>query len=98
MPSTEPVTSENWSYEIQPTKGLFDLNLKEVWRYRDLLCIYVRRNFVAQYKQVILGPIWHFIQPIFTTLVFLLVFGKIADIPTDGIEPKFLFYMSGVAL
>ena len=82
---------------IEPQAHLFDLNLKEVWRYRDLLWLFVKRDFSAQYKQTILGPLWHFIQPIFTTLVFLLVFGKIANIPTDGIEPV-LFYMSGISI
>jgi len=76
---------------------LFDLNLKEVWKYRDLLLLFVKRDFVAQYKQTILGPLWHFIQPIFTTLMFLVVFGKIANIPTDGV-PSVLFYMSGITI
>ena len=82
---------------IEPQAHLFDLKLKEVWNYRDLLVLFVKRDFSAQYKQTILGPLWHFIQPIFTTLVFLLVFGKIANIPTDGIEPV-LFYMSGISI
>jgi lipopolysaccharide transport system permease protein len=77
---------------------LFDLNLKEVWKYRDLLLLFVKRDFVAQYKQTILGPLWHFIQPIFTTLMFWVVFGKIANIPTDSGVPQFLFYMSGITI
>jgi lipopolysaccharide transport system permease protein len=89
---------EEWDLVIQPKAALFDLNLREVWSYRDLLWLFVKRDFTAQYKQTVLGPLWHFIQPIFTTLVFLLVFGKIANIPTDGIEPKILFYMSGITL
>jgi len=85
---------EQWDIVIKPkVKGL-NLNLKEVWRYRDLLVMYVQREFVATYKQTILGPIWFFIQPIFTTLVFVLVFGQIAQISTDGL-PQILFYMSG---
>ena len=88
---------EHWDLTIQPKASLFDLNLKEVWNYRDLLVLFVKRDFTAQYKQTILGPLWHFIQPIFTTIVFLLVFGKIANIPTDGIEPV-LFYMSGISI
>lgn len=76
---------------------MLDLKLKEVWKYRDLLFLFVKRDFVAQYKQTVLGPLWHFIQPIFTTIVFLLVFGKIANIPTDGIPP-ILFYMSGITM
>lgn len=90
-------THEPWDLEIKPQSKLFDFNFREVWRYRDLLLLFVRRDFVSQYKQTILGPIWHFIQPILTTLMFLLVFGKIAGIPTDGIHP-ILFYMSGVTL
>lgn len=88
---------EVWDLEIKPKPKFFDLNLREVWRYRDLLWLFVRRDFVAQYKQTVLGPIWHFIQPILTTIMFLLIFGRIARIPTDGINP-ILFYMSGITL
>jgi len=90
-------TTEQWDLEIKPQAGLFDLNLKEVWRYRDLLLLFVRRDFVAQYKQTILGPVWHLVQPVLTTLTFLLVFHSIAGIKTDGIEPV-LFYMSGITI
>jgi lipopolysaccharide transport system permease protein len=90
-------TTDHWDLEIKPKASLFDLNLKEVWRYRDLMMLFVRRDFVAQYKQTILGPLWHVIQPVLTTIMFLLVFGKIANIPTDGIEP-ILFYMSGITI
>lgn len=90
-------TSDHWDLEIKPQSSLFDLNLKEVWRYRDLMMLFVRRDFVAQYKQTILGPVWHLVQPILTTMMFLLVFGKIANIPTDGIDPV-LFYMSGITI
>jgi lipopolysaccharide transport system permease protein len=90
-------TNDQWDLEIKPKASFFDLNLKEVWRYRDLMMLFVRRDFVAQYKQTILGPLWHIIQPILTTIMFLLVFGKIANIPTDGIEP-ILFYMSGITI
>jgi lipopolysaccharide transport system permease protein len=88
---------EHWDMVIEPKAHLLDLNLKEVWKYRDLLVLFVKRDFTAQYKQTILGPLWHFIQPIFTTLMFLVVFGKIANIPTDGIPP-ILFYMSGITI
>ncbi|MBK8712911.1 MAG: ABC transporter permease [Niastella sp.] len=88
---------ENWDQVIVPKGKLLDLNLKEVWRYRDLLWLFVKRDFVAQYKQTILGPVWHFIQPIFTTLMFLFIFGKIANIPTDGIA-AIPFYMSGITI
>ncbi|CAN5353368.1 ABC transporter permease [soil metagenome] len=98
MSSEAHIENENWDLVIEPKSKLLDLNLSEVWRYRDLLWLFVKRDFTAQYKQTILGPLWHFIQPIFTTLVFLLIFGKIANIPTDGIEPKILFYMSGITI
>ena len=79
---------------ITPKKHLFDVNLKEIWNYKDLLFLFVRRDFVAVYKQTILGPLWFFIQPIFTTLIFTVVFGRLASIPTDGLPPV-LFYMIG---
>jgi lipopolysaccharide transport system permease protein len=97
MNNTELSSTDHWDEIIEPRGKLFDLNLAEVWRYRDLLWLFVKRDFVAQYKQTILGPLWHFIQPIFTTIVFLMVFRKIANIPTDGIEPV-LFYMSGISI
>ncbi len=97
MQSETNIENESWDQIIQPQGKLLDLNLKEVWRYRDLLWLFVKRDFVAQYKQTILGPLWHFIQPIFTTLMFLFIFGKIANIPTDGIA-AIPFYMSGIAI
>jgi lipopolysaccharide transport system permease protein len=93
----DKTAEKTWDLEIKPQASLFDLNLKEVWKYRDLMMLFVRRDFVAQYKQTILGPLWHIIQPVLTTIMFLLVFGKIANIPTDGIEP-ILFYMSGITI
>lgn len=89
--------NEHWDLILEPKAAFFDLQLKEVWKYRDLLWLFVKRDFAAQYKQTILGPLWHFIQPVFTTIVFLLVFGKIANISTDGLEPV-LFYMSGITI
>lgn len=88
---------EEWDLEIKPKAKLLDFNFREIYRYRDLLWLLVRRDFVAQYKQTILGPIWHFIQPILTTMMFLLVFTRIARIPTDGVHPV-VFYMSGITL
>lgn len=86
-----------WTEEIKPTSSLLSLNLAELWRYRDLLLMFVRRDVVSVYKQTILGPIWFFVQPIFTTIVFVVVFGNIAAISTDGL-PMPLFYMSGIVL
>lgn len=80
---------------ITPERHLFDLKLGEIWRYRDLLLLLVRRDFVALYKQTVLGPLWFFIQPLLTTLMFTLVFGNIAGISTDGL-PKILFYLAGI--
>jgi lipopolysaccharide transport system permease protein len=88
---------EDWDLVIKPQSSLFALHLADIWRYRDLLVLFIKRDFVAQYKQTILGPIWHLVQPILTTLVFLLLFGRIAHIPTDAIQP-ILFYMSGITL
>ncbi|HXX80152.1 MAG TPA: ABC transporter permease [Thermodesulfovibrionales bacterium] len=84
-----------WTSVIRPISGWFDIHLAELWRYRDLIMLFVRRDFVSVYKQTILGPIWFLLQPIFTTLVFTIIFGRIAKIPTDGI-PQPLFYMAGV--
>ena len=97
MENKEITTNEHWDLEIRPQTNLFDLNLKDVWRYRDLLVLFVKRDFVAQYKQTILGPLWHLIQPLLTTLMFLFIFGRVARMGTDGIEPT-LFYMSGITI
>ena len=82
---------------IRPKNGIFDLNLKEVWRYRDLIWIYTKRTFALTYKQTVLGPIWIFLTPFITSLIYVLVFGGIAGIPTDGI-PQMLFYLGGNAV
>lgn len=82
-------------WEIAPSSNLFDLKLKEVWAYRDLLVLLVHRDFVSFYKQTILGPLWFFIQPLFTTIIFTFIFGNLAGISTDGL-PKPLFYMAGI--
>jgi lipopolysaccharide transport system permease protein len=91
-PATENLT---WTSVIGPRRKWTDLNLKEVWQYRDLVMLFVRRDFVAKYKQTILGPLWFILQPLMTTLIFVVVFGRIAKISTDGI-PSILFYMSGI--
>jgi lipopolysaccharide transport system permease protein len=95
--SPELLENERWTEVIEPEKSIFSVNLKEVWNYRDLLMLLVRRDFVATYKQTILGPIWFFVQPILTTITFAIVFGRIAGVSTDGL-PMFLFYMAGVTL
>lgn len=86
-----------WTQTIEPHGRLFDLKLGELWHYRDLIALLVRRDFVAQYKQTLLGPAWHFIQPLLTTLTFTVVFGHIARMSTDGASP-FLFYMAGTVM
>jgi lipopolysaccharide transport system permease protein len=86
---------EEWTLVIKPQARWFELNLKEIWRARDLLWVLVWRDFVAVYKQTILGPLWYFIQPLLSTVIFTVIFGKIAKIPTDGI-PHILFYMAGI--
>ena len=85
----------NWS--IEPQRSLFDLRLGELWRYRDLVMLFVRRDFVSVYKQTILGPLWYIIQPLLTAIIFTFIFGNIAKLPTDGL-PQFLFYMSGTVI
>lgn len=89
--------NEHWDTIIEPRGSLLDLKLKDVWQYRDLLVLLVRRDFVAFYKQTILGPIWFFIQPVITVVFYTFVFGNLAGIPTDGV-PKPLFYLAGTIL
>ena len=86
-----------WDMVIEPREGWFHLHLRDLWRYRDLVWMFVWRDFVAQYKQTILGPLWHVIQPLLTTLTFTVIFGSVAKLPTDGLPP-FLFYMTGTVL
>lgn len=88
---------EIWDLDIQPASGFFNLNWREVWHYRDLIALFVRRDIVATYKQTILGPIWFFIQPILTTLTYVVIFGNVAGISTGGV-PKILFYLAGITL
>ena len=88
---------KNWDMTIEPQRSLLDLRLGELWRYRDLVMLFVRRDFVSVYKQTILGPLWYLIQPLLTTITFTVIFGNIASLPTDGL-PQFLFYMSGTVV
>jgi lipopolysaccharide transport system permease protein len=92
-----PTETENWDLIITPRKKWYDLQLADVWRYRDLIALFVRRDFVSRYKQTILGPLWFLIQPLLTSVVFTVIFGNIAQLPTDGL-PQLLFYMSGNVL
>jgi lipopolysaccharide transport system permease protein len=90
-----PTSKSEYQYAITPKDKFLDLRLKDIWQYRDLLVLFVRRDFVATYKQTILGPIWFIIQPLLTTIVFTIVFGNIAKLSTDGLPPM-LFYLAGV--
>jgi lipopolysaccharide transport system permease protein len=87
--------TEFWDLEIRPKRHLLDINLKEIWDYRDLVMLFVRRDFVAKYKQTILGPFWFILNPLISTLMYTLVFAGIAKIPTEGVPPQ-LFYISGI--
>lgn len=86
---------DQWLFEISAKRKLIDLNFKEIWRYRDLLFLFVKRDIVTVYKQTVLGPLWFFIQPLFTSVIFTLVFNNIASIST-GLIPAFLFNLSGI--
>lgn len=88
---------EKWTLEIKPQTALFAVDFAEIWRYRDLLLMLVKRDVVTLYKQTVLGPIWFFVQPIMTTVMYMVVFGGIAKIPTDGV-PQPLFYLSGICI
>lgn len=88
---------QKWTETIESSHSLFHLKLGEVWRYKDLIYMFVKRDFVSSFKQTVLGPVWFFINPIFTTIVYLVVFGGIANLSTDG-APKVLFYLAGVTL
>lgn len=91
----QKAAEKGWDKVIRPRSGWFDIDPTEIWRYRDLIALFVWRDFVAVYKQTILGPLWYLIQPLLTTLVFTVIFGTVAKLPTDGVPP-FLFYFSGV--
>ncbi len=86
---------EKWLFEIAPKNNFFSLNFKEVWRYRDLLMLFVKRDVVTVYKQTILGPLWYLIQPLFTSVIFTIIFNSVAGIET-GKTPAFLFNLGGV--
>ena len=92
-----PVSSKEWVLKIRPEKSLLSLDFKALWRYRDLLSLFVKRDFVSLYKQTILGPIWVLLQPLLTTATYIIIFEKFAKISTNGL-PGILFYMSGIVL
>jgi lipopolysaccharide transport system permease protein len=87
--------NDHWTTIIKPRNKLLQVDLQEIWQYRDLFMLFVKRDIITQYKQTILGPTWFFIQPIFTTVIYIVVFGGIAGISTDGL-PQALFYMAGI--
>jgi lipopolysaccharide transport system permease protein len=89
------IPREKWSMVMRPQASIFDINFREIWHYRDLLMLLVRRDFVSFYKQTILGPLWFFIQPLFTTITYTFIFGNLAGISTEGV-PQPLFYMAGI--
>ena len=91
----ESQTAEHWTEVIRPQSGWLDIHLRDVWRYRDLLMLLVRRDFVATYKQTILGPLWIFIQPILVSLTYVVIFSKVAHLSSDGLPP-ILFYLAGI--
>ena len=88
---------QQWTEEIKSKNNLLFINFKEIWQYRDLLLMFVKNNYITFYKQTILGPIWFFIQPILTSLIYILLFGQIAKLSTDG-SPQMAFYLSGITL
>jgi lipopolysaccharide transport system permease protein len=94
---SQTTENENWTTIIKPRNKLFEVNLKEIWDYRDLLTLFVKRTITVQYKQTVLGPLWWIIQPVMTVIMYMVVFGGIAGIPTDGI-PQPLFYLGGVSM
>ena len=89
-------TSQQWTIVIKPKDKLLSVDFKEIWQYRDLMMLFVKRNIITQYKQTILGPLWYLIQPLMTTIMYMVVFGGIAKISTDGL-PQPLFYLAGIS-
>lgn len=93
----ETSETQEWESEIKSEDSLFSINFKEVWQYRDLLLMLVKRDYISTYKQTILGPIWFFVQPILTMIIYVILFGQIAKLPTDG-APQIVFYLSGITI
>lgn len=97
MENTEAIQEKDWDLILQPKTSLFDLKIKELIRYRDLILMFIKRDFTTTYKQTILGPLWYIVQPLVTTVMYTFIFGNLADIGTDGI-PYLLFYFGGTML
>ena len=95
--NTDKYSEEEWLYEIKPKEGFFSLHLKEVWKYRDLLFLFVKRDVVTVYKQTILGPLWYLIQPLFTSVIFTIIFNNVAGIDTGNVPP-FLYNLAGIVV
>lgn len=95
--STANMSIEKWDIEIEAKQKWLSFNFVEMWRYRDLMYMFIKRDVVATYKQTILGPLWFFIQPLLTTAIFIVIFGRVAKLPTDG-SPSILFYLGGVVM
>jgi lipopolysaccharide transport system permease protein len=91
------LNTQTWTEEIKSQNTLFSINFKEIWHYRDLIYMLVKRDFITFYKQTILGPIWFFVQPILTSLIYLVLFGQVAKLSTDGL-PQLAFYLSGITI
>jgi lipopolysaccharide transport system permease protein len=90
-------TEEKWDVEVTAEQAWLSINFREIWRYRDLLVMFVKRDLVTTYKQTVLGPLWFVLQPVLTTLIFFFVFGKLVKVPTDS-SPRLLFYMGGLVM
>lgn len=102
VPQNQPFSdmnqsNENWTTVIKPRNKLLEVNLKELWDYRDLISLFIKRNVITQYKQTILGPLWYIVQPALSVIMYMIVFGGIAGIPTDGV-PRPLFYLAGTCM
>jgi len=91
------MTEENWTTVIKPKNRLLEVNIGELWKYKDLIALFIKRNIITQYKQTILGPLWFIVQPALTVIMYMIVFGGIAGIPTDGV-PRPLFYLAGTCM
>lgn len=91
------IQEQDWTTVIKPKNNLFEVDFKEIWRYRDLVSLFIKRNIIVQYKQTILGPAWYVVQPALTVIMYMIVFGGIAGIPTDGV-PRPLFYLAGTCM